>query len=570
LPEADNRAKAPDMIAGLLGIPARFQLAVMVLRGWQRWGLAVLAGAVSTLAMAPFFLWPVLLVTLPILLWLIDSSKVQDHTSGAVDWLHLFRAAATGWCFAMGFHVVGLYWLREAFLVTGGGLALLWPLGVVGLPAYLALYHGAAAAITAAVPGPRFHRVLALALALTATEWLRGHLFTGFPWNILGLAISYPLVLAQTASVVGTYGLTLFAVVMLTGPAVLLGSSAASGEPRALRRGVNAAAAILLVPLAAMLAFGSLRMSAATPLNVDGVRIRLVQPSVPQRDKWLPEKQAEFLRLQIELSRRSPSGTVDNMAGITHVVWPEAALPFLPLQRPEVLAAIGQALPDGVHLLAGILRLERSAVDRVLAFNSLAAFRDDGQPVAIYDKTHLVPFGEYLPFTEVLEAIGLQALTRQRGGFATGQVPRPLLKVPGLPAAGPLICYEAVFPAAVVDGPVRPAFLLNVTNDGWFGNSTGPRQHYHQARMRAVEEGLPLLRVANNGITAAIDPFGRELARLDLDVAGVIDTPLPGALAPTPYARTGDLTACLLWLATLVALTVLVRTGRRHVAKPSQ
>jgi apolipoprotein N-acyltransferase len=345
---------------------------------------------------------------------------------------------------------------------------------------------------------------------------------------------------------------------MLAGPAVILASAAGADRSRSQWARLGAAA-ILLVPLAVMIACGSLRLSAGSPPAVAGVKLRLVQPNVPQREKWQADKQALFLQRQIELSRRSPAGILDNMAGITHVVWPEAALPFVPLERPDVLAAIGDMLPEGVHLLAGVLRVDRTVVDRLVAYNSIASFRDNGQPAALYDKTHLVPFGEYLPFQRTLEAIGLMALTRQRGGFSIGEVPRPVLNVPGLPAVGPLICYEAVFPGAVVDGPVRPALLLNLTNDGWFGNSTGPRQHFHQARMRAVEEGLPLLRVANNGITAVVDPYGRELARLDLDVMGVIDTGLPSALPPTLYSRFGNLTALLLWLAGCVMLATLIR-----------
>ncbi|HZT48665.1 MAG TPA: apolipoprotein N-acyltransferase, partial [Hyphomicrobiaceae bacterium] len=176
--------------------------------------------------------------------------------------------------------------------------------------------------------------------------------------------------------------------------------------------------------------------------------------------------------------------------------------------------------------------------------------------VGLYDKTHLVPFGEYLPLQGLLRSVGLGWLVGMRGGFDTGVTPRPLLSAPGLPPAAPLICYEAIFPAAVVQGPQRPGLLLNVTNDGWFGDTTGPRQHLHQARVRAVEEGLPLLRAANNGVSAAIDGYGRILARLDLDVRGVIDVPLPAALPPPPYARLGDLTLLLLWLAgaALVAL----------------
>jgi apolipoprotein N-acyltransferase len=167
-------------------------------------------------------------------------------------------------------------------------------------------------------------------------------------------------------------------------------------------------------------------------------------------------------------------------------------------------------------------------------------FGAGGRLISLYDKVHLVPFGEYLPWQATLEALGLEQLTRIRGGFDAGQIPRPLLKIAGLPAIGPLICYEAIFPGVVVQGSERPSFLLNVTNDGWFGQTTGPHQHLHQARVRAVEEGLPMLRVANNGISAVIDANGRVLESLGLDVKGVIDSRLPGALTAPPYARYGD------------------------------
>jgi len=267
----------------------------------------------------------------------------------------------------------------------------------------------------------------------------------------------------------------------------------------------------------------------------------------------------------LELSLRGPTNVPDNLAGITQVVWPEAAMPFLPMQRPEVLRTLGDALPDGIFLLAGVLRLERGssppdAYGRALdandkIYNSLAVFDGDGRPIAVYDKSHLVPFGEYLPFQAFLEGIGLSSLTRQRGGFATGPEPRPLLAVPGLPRAGPLICYEVVFPGIAARSAGRPDVMINVTNDGWFGNSTGPRQHLHQARLRSVEEGIPLIRVANNGISAAYDAYGRELARIDLDVAGVVDTGLPGRLDPTVYARMGDLVFALIAAALLALLS---------------
>ncbi len=530
------------------------------LRGWRRWVMAAAAGAVSILAMPPFHLWPLLFVTLPTLFWQIEG---MAHPHGEVrgkglDWSGIRQAAAVGWWFGFGFHVTGLYWLREAFMVTGGGLALLWPLGVVGLPAYLALFYGLAAGAASVVPGPPSARIMALALALTATEYLRGHLFTGFPWNVLGTSLTYPLSLMQSVSVLGVYGLTLLAVLVFVAPAAMLASAAQRHRVR-LRLG---ALALGVGPLALLAVFGAIRLSAPPPPFVDGVKVRLVQPSIPQRQKWQPQRQGEFVQRHLMLSKRSPDGNADDNGGITHVIWPEAAMPFLPLERPQVLAAIGQNMQPGTFLLAGILRRERTADGAIKVYNSLFGFDASGQPVAGYDKTHLVPFGEYLPFQATLEAIGLQSLTRQRGGFAVGALPRPVMRVPGLPIFGPLICYEAVFASTIIQTGPRPTALINVTNDGWFGESTGPYQHYHQARLRAVEQGLPLLRVANNGISAAIDPYGRELQRLQLNAVGVIDSRLPEALPPPPYAQFGDFIPFICWL--IVFMLTAIRSNYAH------
>lgn len=232
-------------------------------------------------------------------------------------------------------------------------------------------------------------------------------------------------------------------------------------------------------------------------------------------------------------------------------------MPFLPLDSPKALEFIGKVLPAGAHLISGALRADppnpnRPETRRI--YNSLIAFGAGGHPVAIYDKIHLVPFGEYLPLNTWLDAIGLEPLTRRRGGFTAGPRPRPLMALPRASVFAPLICYEAIFPRAIVQGDERPAFLVNVTNDGWFGNTTGPRQHLHQARVRAVEEGLPLLRVANNGISAVVDGRGRILHRLDLDVVGVIDARVPPAMAPTLYSRFGDLWFALMLLFGMSAL----------------
>lgn len=248
-------------------------------------------------------------------------------------------------------------------------------------------------------------------------------------------------------------------------------------------------------------------------------------------------------------------------------------MPFLPLDQPEALSAIGDLLPPGAALMAGALRLARGSpanseeqepveTPQRRVFNSLIVFGDTGAPAAIYDKNHLVPFGEYLPLAPLWRAFGLRGLVEMRGAFAAGETPRQLLNLSGLPPMGALICYEAIFPGDVVQGAERPGFLLSITNDGWFGNTTGPRQHYHQARVRAVEEGLPLLRAANNGISAVIDANGRALKTLQMNRRGVIDTALPGALPPPPYARFGDLILIVNAFLFLIASVLLVRRNR--------
>jgi apolipoprotein N-acyltransferase len=390
--------------------------------------------------------------------------------------------------------------------------------------------------------------VLVLALAVSAAEWLRGHVLTGFPWNVLGYALTFPLPLMQWAGVFGIYGLTLWTIMVFAAPLVLLAERSSRSRP------VSRPVAAVLIPsvsLCVAWAYGGVKLAEPVPPAVEGIRLRLVQPSVPQREKWRPEKQREIFRDHLELSLHGPDGTADGLAGITHVVWPEAAMPFLPLHSPDALEAIGKMLAPGAYLLSGALRVTEPTPpgsERRRAYNSLMVFGPGGGLAALYDKIHLVPFGEYLPFQQMLEGIGIEQLTRWRGGFSAGHTPRPVMHVPGLPLLNALICYEAIFPAAVVQGGERPSVLVNVTNDGWFGNTSGPYQHFHQARVRAVEEGLPLVRVANNGISAVIDSDGRVLAELGLNSRGVIDSPLPAGRTPPLYSLFGDVVFTLCWL----------------------
>jgi len=544
--------------------------------GWRRRAAAFAAGAVSVLAMAPCFAWPVLWITLPVLVWLIDGALTPPAATSpqrpipppiaASNWASFLpvrrrrhegqrwyerppmAAAEIGWWFGFGYFVPGLFWVGEAFLVEAQTFAALLPFAVTLLPAYLALYWAAAAGLAARFWSSGPSRVLTLALTLSAAEWARGHALSGFPWNTLGYALTYPLPLMQSAAVFGIYGLTLVGLLIFALPPVLWGEQPATIAGRRRRA---AALAVAVVPLVLLALCGQIRLALASAATVPGIKLRIVQPSVPQREKWRPENQPRIFLDHLALSASDPAGNIDNLAGVTHVIWPEAAMPFLPLDHAEVGAAIGRALPQGTFLISGALRAEPAPAGAPRPrrfFNSILVFGDGGSLIAQYDKSHLVPFGEYLPLQPLLEAIGLRQLTRLRGGFDAGATPRPLLEVPRLPPAAPLICYEAIFPAAVVEASARPGLLLNVTNDGWFGDTTGPRQHLHQARVRAVEEGLALVRAANNGISAAVDPYGRILAQLDLNARGTIDVGLPAALSPPPYARLGDFVFLALWL----------------------
>ena len=316
----------------------------------------------------------------------------------------------------------------------------------------------------------------------------------------------------QSAGVVGIYGLTCLTVIVCAGPGVLAAVDAGSG--RSGRRWLVASLPAV-VPLAIMTAYGAARLAAPVSPMVDGVTFRLVQPAVPQREKWLHERQQDFFRLHLDLTQRAPDGREDGLAGITHVIWPEAAMPFLPLSRPEAQTAIGRALPDHVHLLAGLTRIDPArpaAGETFKVYNSLVTFDGAGDAIGIYDKIHLVPFGEYLPFQATLESIGLVALTRQRGGFASRPESAPAAGGAG-PAAGarPLICYEAVFPAARRAGRRAPARAHQHHQRRLVRRHHGAAPAPAPVARARVEEGLPLMRVANNGISAAYDPYGRRV-----------------------------------------------------------
>ncbi|AGK59977.1 apolipoprotein N-acyltransferase [Hyphomicrobium denitrificans 1NES1] len=511
---------------------------VMGISGWRRAVVAIGAGGLSALAFAPIFAFPVLFLTFPVFVWLIDASP---------GWR---RAASAGWLFGFGYFFFNLFWVGEAFLVEADKFAWLLPFAVMLLPAGLALFWAAAAAVARAFWLQGLGRVFVFAIALAVFEWLRGHILTGFPWNVVGYALTYPLPLMQSAALFGAYGLTAIAVFIFPAPLVMM----ADRKERLTSADIARASAVAAIPIAALCLYGGWRLSVPEAFVPD-VKLRIVQPSVPQREKWMAEYQRRIFDDHIALSLANPKGEKDSLAGITHLVWPEAAMPFFPLETPEALDILSAMLPPGTTLITGAIRhdpplgADRHLLPTTKTLNSILVLNEQAQVEAIYDKIKLVPFGEYVPLESALSHIGIEKLTHGRGAFAEGVSPRPLMTIPGLPPALGLVCYEALFSGDIVQSSARPGVLLNVTNDGWFGQSTGPYQHFHQARIRAVEEGVPLIRAANNGISAIVDPYGRALQTLGLDVRDVIDSRLPQALRPTVYARAGD------WMLVLV-LTV--------------
>jgi apolipoprotein N-acyltransferase len=508
------------------------------LSGGRRYGLAFLLGAAAAAAMPPTDLVPVLWVAFPGLLWLDENSGGAGTSFGL------------GYAFGFGFFVAGLYWIAGALFVDIARFWWLVPFAVVGLPALLAVYAGLAlAAARLAVRWLRLGpagRVVAFAIAWTAGEWARGHALTGFPWNLIGYAWSggFPgsLAMLQSAAWVGIYGLGFATVLAASLPALYGVPSPVPLSKISRAAPAIGAALLLLVPAAA----GVLRLARSQPVGT-GIWLRIVQPSIPQNLKWEPGAAAANLRRLLTLSA-APS---------THplgaILWPEAAVPFFLGREAAARRAVAAVAPRHGYVITGALRANPPPQPVETVWNSLEAIDGAGQIVARYDKVHLVPFGEYVPFRKFLP---FKKITAGTLDLSAGTGPRTL-SLPGLPPFSPLICYEAIFPGAVVDEVLRPDWMLNITNDAWYGRSSGPFQHFAIARTRAVEEGLPLVRVANNGVSGVIDAQGRVPARINLDAVGYADMALPAAAAPTLYARAGDWMLLILLL--LAALPVLLR-----------
>lgn len=497
------------------------------------WLLAPILGAVQALAFAPLHVTVALPIAFGGLFLLLERTR------------SLRGAFALGWLFGAGSFVVGLSWITEAFAVDAARFgSFAWP-ALVTLAAGLGLFPALSLVAARLLAGDRDGASLAAALVAgwVAGDWLRGSILTGFPWNIAGYALGVSDALLQVTALIGIHGAGLLAVVVGVLPALAI---------RERRIWPLLLAGLLL---AGARGYGTLRLAAAPPDAVAGVRLRIVQPNIAQDLKWAPGAREAILARLLSLSAQ----TAEDASPPTHIIWPESALPYLIAETPAIRARLAAVVPPGGALLTGAVRRTATAEGRPALLNSIVAVDAGGEITAAYDKIRLVPFGEYQPLRRILAA--LPKLTVGEVDFIPGE-PRRAMAVAGLPPAWPLICYEAIFPTKPPAGLDAPGWILTVTNDAWFGTSWGPYQHALAARVRGIELGLPVVRAANSGISFVTDALGREVARLPLATAGVLDAALPGAIeGGTPHARWGDVPFALATMA--LAAAALALRGRR-------
>jgi len=489
------------------------------------WYVAFFLGAVLALGQAP--------VSFPI--GVFTSIPVLGYCAyRTVSWKQAF---GIGWWAGLGYFGVSMVWLIEPFLVEPEKFGALAPFALLAMSGGLALFWGGAFALSKQFGAGLGRYIIGLAVAWAAMEYLRAIIFTGFPWGLLGYTwIRTPI--AQWGAFVGPFGLTFITVL---GGLLLLSYPAK-----------RYAGPMLSVAFFVLLTLGGVWHLQSRPVILEKTtRVRLVQPNAPQRQKWDPEWIGVFFRRALQITSAPAKKPVDL------VIWPETTVPYMLQDNVADLQILSQAAGPNAQIVAGIRRLEGGKL-----YNSLIQIDQRGGLVAVYDKAHLVPFGEYVPFSQYLSVLGFRGLAANLQGFTPGKGARTISTF-GLPSYLPLICYEAIFPWAVNMGADRPDFLLQITNDAWFGNTIGPFQHLVQMQFRAIEQCLPAVRAANTGVSAVIDPFGRVLRSLKLNKAGFLDADLPMPLKLTLYARLGDLPFLILMLLLgLFAKYVTIKSGK--------
>ena len=525
----------------------------MLSHGWRRFLLMLVAGAVAGLSVPPLFLFPALFVSFPLWVWALDGAERGR------GWRRLFGPAFTiGFAFGWGYFTVAFHWLGAAFFIDGGVMLALMPFAILALAGMIAAFWGLGSALAHLLWSHGAWRIVTLATAITAAEWVRGHVLTGFPFDLVGYALTPNDEMMQAVALVGIYGLTFIALLLATTPALIWPADGRSLTQRMLPF------FLALLVLVAQLGYGSNRLTATTATERQDVTLRLVQPLVYEHADWGSADPVALIDRLVMLSEMQMGPDDAGLADIDILVWPESSLPFYLSSYPDALARIARMLPEGSTLLTGAPRIDYlpgGTVPDGPPHNSLLAIDTDGEVIASYDKAHLVPFGEFLPYGEFFARLGIKQFVPGAEGWAHGDPRRRLLQLPGSPSLLALICYEILF-SGDLGNTADAQYLLNITNDAWFDGSMGPAQHAHHARVRAVEEGMSLVRAANSGHTFVTDPLGRITAALAPGQMAALDARPHERVAPTPFAtwRYWPLVGVL--LVGLVASFFAHRTGR--------
>ncbi len=493
--------------------------------GWQRYAIAMVMGIFATLAMAPFYILPLLIIGYSIFARQLSAEKIT-----------VWQSFLIGWAFGFGYFITGIYWMAFAFLVRAEEFAWMVPIAIPSFAGFLGLFFAMPAAlfnvIRTRLKVKYWAQLLLLAGLVSIFEYGRGHILTGLPWNLTGQAMTGMIAGAQSASLYGVYGLSLVTLLLAMAPAMARSHNSFIG---------------IIVSISGFLVLfgiGAIQLVASPPSYRDDVRVSIIQPNIRQKDKINPALATQNFQSLLSLSALSSAGST-NKQPATFLIWPENAVPWI-AEQPIVLDLIGDQVSPQTTIITGSIRRESRNDGSAAYFNTVAILPpvppNDGQSARnigqYYDKHHLVPFGEYLPLKGLLQAIGLSQLAPVVDGFAKGAGPQTISH--STASFSPLICYETIFPGAMHPHTERPDWLVTVTNDAWFGDGSGPRQHLDQARLRSIETGLPMARAANTGISSMIDPHGRVLERVKLYETGFIDTALPNKKSPTLYSRIGD------------------------------
>lgn len=497
--------------------------------GWQRFFLTMFAGAIGALAMPPFFGLPALFLSIPLLIWMLDGVESQKARKA---WFGV--SFSLGFAYGLGFFTVALHWIGAAFFVDGGPLLFVMPFAVLALAGTMALFWGVAVRLAYLFWSRSAWRIFALAASLSVAEFVRGHVLTGFPFDLLGYSLTANDMMMQATSLVGVYGLTPLVVMMASTPALIWPDDERTWSVRL------APFFLGLVLLVSQMAYGQWRLSAEAPIPSQdvslrqGLSLRIVQPAIDQATKWQPSARSFITDQLFSLSQSQVGPNDGGLFEVDLLIWPEAALPYYLTDEPGIFSRFARLLPPNTSLVLGVPRRELFADDSARAYNSIMVVDSEGEIAQTYDKTHLVPVGEFLPFKNLFAQFGLTQFVPGIEGWEHG-LSRRVLDVEGLPSFLPLICYEAIFSGDLGTQNGAPEFILNVTNDAWFDGSIGPDQHFHHARVRAVEEGLPMVRAANSGVSGVIDAYGRIVAMAANGEVGVIHATLPGRLDGTLF-----------------------------------